>query len=109
MAVVQKFTFSKPSANWSSADEALADVKSALTNVGGYFNDSECSGEITRKLINDTMMRETRNWTNDEYANYRSSRVKGSDERKAKIAAYKTAGITLTEHINDVLTFDTDY
>tara|TARA_Y100001963_G_scaffold51182_1_gene71598 strand:+ start:1700 stop:2023 length:324 start_codon:yes stop_codon:yes gene_type:complete len=107
MAVVQKFTFSKPSANWSSADEALADVVAALGDLG-YISANWSSG-VTRELVNSTTMTETRNWSDEDYAEYRSSRVPGSDERKAKIAAYKAAGITHTEHENDVLTFDTDY
>ena len=102
----QKFTFVKVGADFSTADEALEDIKSALVTEPWKVEDKDIQN-VTRTLENSTTLIETRTWTDEAYINY--CKVRGSykeNHRENQTSDLTNAGWTVKVEDNGEIVFN---
>jgi len=105
MSVEQKITYTKEDGSFDSAEDALDDLQSVLS----YDVSDSAMENVDRTLENSSTLIETRTWTNEGYANYRSTRVEDGFLRNhiSDCATTLSSGNwSMKIEINDVVTFD---
>jgi len=102
ISIEQKITYIKAAASFDNAQEALDDLQSVLT-----YNVSDSSMEsVVRDLENSTTLIETRMWTDNEYDDYRETRLGGSQNREDSVHTLLNGGWLVKEEIDGEVHFD---
>ena len=104
MSVKQKITYTKEDGDFSSAEDDLDDLLSVLS----YYVSDSSMANIVRSLENSSTLIETRTWTNEGYANYRSARRAGGQWRNHIndcATTLSSGNWSMKIEINDVVTF----
>jgi len=100
--IVQTLTYIKSSGNFNGPEEALAEIKSTITYD---ILDSDMES-IERVLEGSNTLVETRTWSEENYATYRSTRQADSENRTSRISLLSNAGWSIKEEINDADNID---
>ena len=100
--IVQTLTYIKSSGNFNGPEEALAEIKSTIEYD---ISDSDMDS-VHRALSNNNTLVETRTWSEENYATYRSTRQADSENRTSRISLLTDAGWAIKEEINDIDNID---
>ena len=100
--IVQTLTYIKSSGNFNGPEEAIAEIKSTIT-YDVLDSDME---SLDRILQGTNTLVETRTWSEENYATYRSTRQAASENRTSRISLLTDAGWAIKEEINDIDNID---